>query len=290
MENFRPTDSHPMREITQAERLRLQERQIQLLKSGLRALKIGGQLVYATCSLAPEEDEAVLDTLLSAFPGRFRIDNVTNKFKNAAPGLLQFRSDNFHSDVNNALRIWPHRTGMSGFFCALISKLAPVQISQTDPPQREFGRTGLIACKNKVQEQAAEQLKTQFGFNLENILIKYKLELFQRMDLLFLIPQQYLENFISLPYEYIGMPLGRWQGDKLEPSHEFISRFGHKFSHGKLVLPEDLISQWISGRDIRNPDFAQEPGGQFVLVTDAFDRNLGLGKRLPNRLRNMLPR
>jgi 16S rRNA (cytosine1407-C5)-methyltransferase len=290
MENFKPTDSHPMREISQAERLRLQERQIQLLKSGLSALKIGGQLVYATCSLAPEEDEVVLDALISKLPDTFRVENVTNKIKIAAPGLLEFGSHKFHPDVNNALRIWPHRTGMSGFFCALITKLMPFQISPTDPPRREFGRTGLIAADRKTQEQVAEQLKAQFGFSLEIILTEFKLDVYRRKDQLFLIPQQYLEDFISLPYEYIGMPLGRWLGETLEPSHEFISRFGHTFSVGKIVLPENLFSHWISGRDIRNPDFPLRPEGQYVLVSDAFKRNLGLGKHLPNRLRNMLPR
>ncbi len=289
MENFRPTDSHPMREITHAERLRLQERQIQLLRSGVSALKIGGQLVYATCSLAPEEDEAVIDGLYSVIPNTFRVEDVTSKTDFAAPGLLKYGSRIFHPDVNKAVRIWPHRTGMSGFFSALITKLAPVQIPQLDSPHREFERTGLAVLDRRLKEQVSEQMGDQFGFNMEKILTESRIELFQRMDQLFLIPQQYLENFISLPYKYIGMPLGRWLKDHLEPSHEFISRFGHLFSHGKLVLEQNLVSQWISGRDIRNPDFTLEPKGQYVLVTDAFGRNLGLGKHLPNRLRNMLP-
>ena len=40
MENLRPTPSHPLRETTDSERLRLQEMQIRLLISGLSALKL----------------------------------------------------------------------------------------------------------------------------------------------------------------------------------------------------------------------------------------------------------
>jgi NOL1/NOP2/fmu family ribosome biogenesis protein len=47
---------------------------------------------------------------------------------------------------------------------------------------------------------------------------------------------------------------------------------------------------WISGRDIRHPQNEQAPKGQYLLVNDQDERNLGLGKLLPKRLRNMLPR
>jgi len=290
MENFRPTDNHPMREITHAERIRLQERQIQLLKSGLSALKTGGQLVYATCSLAPEEDEAVVDAILSSHPNTFRVEDVSNKIQLLTPGLTHFDSSTFNPDLKNAVRIWPHRTGMSGFFSALITKHAPYQINRLPPPERDFERTELFALDTRTQAIVHEQLKGHFGFDLEDILTAYQIEVFQRKEYLFLIPAQYLENFVSLPYEFIGMPLGRWLKDRLEPSHEFISRFGHLFSHGKLVLKQDLVSQWISGRDIRNPDFTQNITGQYVMVIDRFGRNLGLGKVLSNRLRNMRSR
>jgi 16S rRNA (cytosine1407-C5)-methyltransferase len=121
MENLRPTPNHPLRETTSDERLRLQERQIQLLTSGLSALKTGGQLVYATCSLAPEEDEAVIDALLETFPAALTIKDVSHKFPHPVPGLTHFNAETYHPSLKHALRLWPHITGMSGFFCALIT-------------------------------------------------------------------------------------------------------------------------------------------------------------------------
>jgi len=290
MENLRPTPSHPLRNTTSTERQRLGERQGQLLASGLAALKTGGQLVYATCSLAPEEDEQVLDGLLDTFPGTFQIEEGSHKLSIAAPGLTQFEGKTFHPDLVRALRLWPHRTGMSGFFCALLTKTGPMPLNKETPPSREFIKTDLKPLDPAMNARLAETIKSNYGLNLKDILTEFNLSLYDRFQQLFLIPNRYLNQFSGLPYEYIGMQLGRWEGEELEPSHEFISRFGGRFTRGKICIPEKKTDQWITGRDIRGTQTDLTPEGQYLLVTDPMGRNLGLGKLLPKRLRNMLPR
>lgn len=290
MENLRPTVNHPLRETTTDERLRLQERQIQLLTSGLQSLKLGGQLVYATCSLAPEEDEAVIDALMKAFPSAFAIENVSTKLGFEAPGLTQFDDELYHQGLVHALRLWPHRTGMSGFFCALLTKTKTIPKEREIPPTRDFSRTDLEMLKDNLKAQVYDQISANFGLNMSEILENYGVELFRRHDQLFLIPKQYLDHFITLPYAFIGMTLGRWFENNLEPSHEFISRFGHQFTDGMICIDNEKIEQWIAGRDIRQPSIDLKPEGQYLLVTDQTGRNLGMGKLLPKRLRNMLPR
>ena len=290
MENLRPTPGRPLRETSQDERLRLSGRQSQLLTSGLKALKPGGQLVYATCSLAPEEDEAVLDAVLKAHSGRFTIQDVSQRFEFQAAGLTQFKALAFDPQVRHALRLWPHRTGMSGFFCALLTKHTSIEINSQSPPSRDFAATDLEKVGSKFQEQLEETLLVNYGFSLVSVLSRFSLELYQRQGGLFLIPARYLKQFITLPYATIGQTLGRWVDDTFEPSHEFISRFGHTFTRGKIVIGEKQVSSWISGRDIRHPETLLNPQGQYLLVTDHNNRNLGMGKLLPKRLRNMLPR
>ena len=290
MENLRPTPNHPLRETSVDERLRLKERQVQLLKSGLQALKPGGQLVYATCSLAPEEDEAVIDRILQQYPDLIKIENVTRKFDFDAAGLISYGGETFHTDLQHSLRLWPHKTGMSGFFCALMRLKQPIETSKEPSPVRDFSTTNLEKIDHHLQSKIADQISQNYVIDITSVLEEYGLEIHQRFDQIFLIPQRYLEHFIDLPYAYIGMPLGQWAGEELIPSHPFISRFGDQFNRGKIQINDSDVSLWTSGRDIRHPDTNLTPKGQYLLVTDSEGRNLGIGKLLPKRLRNMLPR
>jgi NOL1/NOP2/fmu family ribosome biogenesis protein len=126
--------------------------------------------------------------------------------------------------------------------------------------------------------------------DLDEVLVRYQLRLFTRFNQLFLIPGTYLEQFSFLPYAYIGMPIGKWDGQAFEPSFEFVSRFGYHFTSGKILISESFVEQWVSGRDIRYPETSLSPEGQYLMVTDPLGRNLGLGRLLPKRLRNLLPR
>ena len=290
MENLRPTPSHPLRRTTHDERSRLQQRQVQLLSSALKALKIGGQLVYATCSLAPEEDEAVIDALYQTVPGKFSILSSAKMIEHASAGLTQFQDETFHTDLENAIRLWPHKTGMSGFFCSRLEKIGPVASSPSTPPSRDLNLTGLQKVNQRIRQNVIDHFREQYGFDLGKTIETYQLELFQRTDQIFLIPVRYLERFISLPFEHIGMALGRWRQDQLEPSHEFMIRFGAHFKRGILQIDEDQIPIWTAGRDIRRPKVEISAKGQYLLITDPSDRILGLGKLLPKRIRNMLPR
>ncbi len=135
-----------------------------------------------------------------------------------------------------------------------------------------------------------QHFSIQFGVDLKEIFESYAVSPYQRYEQLFLIPERYLDHFVNLPYAFIGMPLGSWQGESFEPSHTFISRFGNQFTRGVIELDERNVEPWIAGRDIRHPQTDLIPQGQFLLVKDATGRNLGLGKLLQKRLRNMLPR
>jgi 16S rRNA (cytosine1407-C5)-methyltransferase len=290
MENLRPTPSHPVRETTQAERLRLQDRQVQLLISGISALKTGGQIIYATCSMAPEENEAVIDRVLKAFPDAFMIEDVSPQLPFKAPGVTEFGGETFDPAMEHALRLWPHLTGMSGFFCARLKKINSIPNAVVPSPSRDFSRTDLQPASQNQQNQFFDQVAADYGLDMWEITRTLQVELYTRHEGLFLIPKSYLKNFINFPFEYIGMALGQWVSGAWQPSHAFVSRFGGQFSRGIITLEPEQVEQWIAGRDIRNPETPLAPQGQYLLVVDQAGRNLGLGKLLPKRLRNMLPK
>jgi 16S rRNA (cytosine1407-C5)-methyltransferase len=106
MESLRDSPSHPHRPISQDERLRLAERQLALLTSAVSATKIGGEVVYSTCSLAPEEDEFVLDAILKRFPDSIEIEQSRSKAYHTQ-GLTSFEARELDSAIQGSLRVWP---------------------------------------------------------------------------------------------------------------------------------------------------------------------------------------
>ena len=93
--------------------------QKKLLISGLNALKPGGKLLYSTCSIAPEENEIVIDHVLKHKPA-FIINKITNQY--GVKGLTKVYGENLMNNLSNAQRFYPHFHDTIGFFICLISK------------------------------------------------------------------------------------------------------------------------------------------------------------------------
>lgn len=82
--------------------------QRRLLRSAVACLKPGGTLVYSTCTLAPEENELMIDWLLTEFP-----------FMRAEPVALPFAPIVTHK--NKSVTLLPSKDA-EGFFMALLTK------------------------------------------------------------------------------------------------------------------------------------------------------------------------
>lgn len=92
-----------------------------LLQSGFLCTKPGGTLVYSTCTLAPEENEAMLDKLIKRFPDTAVIESVKLPINNTLPGLGRWLDKYYLPVVGNALHILPNKH-FDSFFVAKIHK------------------------------------------------------------------------------------------------------------------------------------------------------------------------
>lgn len=84
-------------------------KQAAILTAAARLVKPGGRLVYATCSLLPEENEQVVEAFLAAHP-RFALKNATE--------IL--RQQHIALDTGDYLRLNPAEHGTDGFFAAVM--------------------------------------------------------------------------------------------------------------------------------------------------------------------------
>ena len=95
---------------------RIQKR---LLKAGLECLKPGAKLVYSTCSIAPEENEFVINDVLNEF------DNYSILKINLNYGINGYNSifdRELRKDLMNSIRLFPHIDDTIGFFLCLIQR------------------------------------------------------------------------------------------------------------------------------------------------------------------------
>jgi len=98
---------------------KLQQR---MLLSAYDALKVGGRLVYSTCSFSPEENESPLNYLLKRHGEHLRTLPINLPFDNIQKPLEKWGKETYDERIQNAVRILPTDT-IDGFFICLLEKL-----------------------------------------------------------------------------------------------------------------------------------------------------------------------
>ena len=93
--------------------------QKKLLTTGLKALNSGGRLLYCTCSIAPEENELVVDEVLNNF-NNFKIVEISTNY--GVKGLTNVFGVDLLEDLIFSQRLYPHLHDTIGFYFCLIKK------------------------------------------------------------------------------------------------------------------------------------------------------------------------
>ena len=91
----------------------LAAKQSSILAAAATLVKPGGRLVYATCSVLPEENEAIVAQFLATHP-QFAAGNAAADLARA----------NIALDTGPTLVLLPHRHGCDGFFAAVLERSA----------------------------------------------------------------------------------------------------------------------------------------------------------------------
>jgi 16S rRNA (cytosine967-C5)-methyltransferase len=91
----------------------LMVKQANILSAAGKLVRPGGRLVYATCSLLHEENEAIVEAFLAQYPAFKSVD---------VAGILAQQKIDLNMSTGTYLKMLPHLHGTDGFFAAVMEK------------------------------------------------------------------------------------------------------------------------------------------------------------------------
>jgi len=92
-----------------------------LLASAIGILKPHGEIVYSTCTHAPEENEEVVNFVIKEFQD-IKIESINLPVK-CRSGVTEWNGNNYNQEVKKSCRIYPQDNDTEGFFIAKMRKV-----------------------------------------------------------------------------------------------------------------------------------------------------------------------
>jgi len=153
-----------------ARREGLMRRQQRMLERALAVARLGGRVVYATCTLSPDENEAVIDAVLRRWGEQVELRPVRDQVRglHVSEPITHWRGERFHQGVQHCLRFWPHDNDTGGFFLAVIDKTGGksprpdwLDYPEREPPERLGAILERFGLDGRVIDQAELLAPTQ---------------------------------------------------------------------------------------------------------------------------------
>ena len=106
----------------------------------------GGVIVYSTCSIAVDENEAVVDYALRKRPNVKLVDTGLTIGKE---GFTSYRGKHFNPKISLTRRYYPHTYNVDGFYVAKFKKIAP--------SPHDISKAGAKEKENAARAEAEEE-------------------------------------------------------------------------------------------------------------------------------------
>jgi len=91
-----------------------------ILERTCEMAKKGDQIIYSTCTFAPEENEQVVNSILQSHSVKLKKIHVKNLA--IGKGVRKWKGETYDKEIDKCARIWPHHNDTDGFFIARIEK------------------------------------------------------------------------------------------------------------------------------------------------------------------------
>ncbi len=236
-------------------------RQQRIVADVLPALKEDGVLIYSTCSYSKEENEDMVDWLMTTF----ELETVCIPF-DASWGIVESESE---QNRGFGYRFYPDQVEGEGFFIAVLKKTKP-------------------SPEKKYKEQAiALPVKNDLQILQSFITIPEHFSLFKHDTQIRMLHQLWLEDLKiiagSLYIKKAGICVGEIKGKDVVPHHELALSTLDLKDIPVISLNKDDALQYLRKNDI----IVDTSNGWNIVKYGA--ARLGWMKVMPNRMNNYYP-
>ena len=197
------------------------ERQREILGNVAKCVKVGGKLLYSTCTFALEENEENVAWFLESHPD-FALCPVEDALaSHTSDGLML---DGCDYDMKKCRRLYPHRSNGEGQFIALFERASGFDGEDSAKRKKDKKQKGTGEIKKSRAE--LETIAAARKFLDENLTAGVRGELIMLGELIFLAPD------IALPPYNVfaaGVCVGECVKGRIAPHHQLFSAFGREF-------------------------------------------------------------
>ena len=231
--------------------------QREILEDAVKMLANGGELVYSTCTWAPEENEEIVAWLLDEFPLEL-VD--LSKINGMTPGI----------DYPETARMYPHRFKGEGQFVAKF---------------RFVGEHKLPKLKPARSNLTADQRSLWQTFQNEHLKVELKGDLQTFGDQLYLLPLG-LPDLSKIKIARNGLHLGTFKKKRFEPSFALGLALQPSEVKNKLELSQQDFEVYVGGETLQIKESL--PNGWYQLIIHG--NGLGFAKLANQTLKNYFPK
>ncbi|KXT72803.1 tRNA and rRNA cytosine-C5-methylase [Streptococcus gordonii] len=231
--------------------------QREILEDAVKMLANGGELVYSTCTWAPEENEEIVAWLLDEFP--LELVDIP-KLNGMTPGI----------DYPETARMYPHRFKGEGQFVAKF---------------RFVGEHKLPKLKPVRSNLTADQRSLWQSFQKEHLKIELKGDLQTFGDQLYLLPLG-LPDLSKIKIARNGLHLGTFKKKRFEPSFALGLALQPSEVKNKLELSQQDFEVYVGGETLQIKESLPNDWYQLLI----HGNGLGFAKLANQTLKNYFPK
>jgi 16S rRNA (cytosine1407-C5)-methyltransferase len=177
----------------------MSDQQLRLLISAIKMCKVGGEIVYSTCTLTLEENELVVNKILEKYPVELADIEPPVSSKR---GFAKYGNEELNADLKKSHRILPWEINSEGFFVAKMIKRDNTEAVQR-PAYQERKYELLKSSSGKIKKYL-NGLSDYYGIQ-PGVFDSYKF-LIKNNDIHFVDVHWFSENLES--FNRIGTRLG----------------------------------------------------------------------------------